>query len=215
SERGGILTNQVREEPYSVVLLDEVEKAHPYVLNLFLQVFDEGWLTDGRGKKVFFSDTIIVLTSNLGSDEFKKFVKPMGFLNDGKDVKSLSKSIMKEVEHSFSPEFLNRIDDIVVFTPLTRAEVSEIADLYLDSIRQSMLAYGKTLYVTPPALDKIVEEGFDQKYGARFLKRKIDDLVKIPVTLKWKEGDIFRVEVSGGSLTVMVEYAPDPEPAFM
>ncbi|MCX5910003.1 MAG: AAA family ATPase [Deltaproteobacteria bacterium] len=104
SERGGVLTNQVRDNPYTVVLLDEVEKAHPNVLNLFLQVFDEGFLTDGRGRKVYFSDTVIMLTSNLGSDEFKRFMKPLGFLLDTQQLDTVKKAILKEVENHFSPE---------------------------------------------------------------------------------------------------------------
>ncbi len=202
SERGGILTNMVKDEPYSVILLDEMEKAHPNVLNLFLQVFDEGWLTDGRGKKVYFSDAIIIMTSNLGADEFKRFVKPMGYLNDGEDVSGLKQNIMKEVERSFSPEFINRIDDVVVFSPLTREEVAEIAVMYIDRIRKDMEAHGKGLTVTPEALEILVEHGFSNKYGARFLKRKIDDLLKVPVTLKWKEGEDFTVEVVSGDIEV-------------
>ncbi|MBI5234467.1 MAG: ATP-dependent Clp protease ATP-binding subunit, partial [Deltaproteobacteria bacterium] len=115
SERGGILTNQVRDTPYSVVLMDEVEKAHPHVLNLFLQVFDEGWLTDGRGKKAYFSDSIIIMTSNLGADEFIRYMKPLGYLPDGEAVGSLKKNIITAVERTFPLEFLNRIDDMIVF----------------------------------------------------------------------------------------------------
>lgn len=213
SERGGILTNQVRENPYSVVLLDEVEKAHPYVINLFLQVFDEGWLTDGRGKRVYFSDTVIILTSNLGSDEFTKFLKPMGFLPDGQRIGTLKKGITKEVERTFSPEFLNRIDDIIVFSPLTRDEVCSITRMYLDRIRGHMAGYGKTLSITEEAVEKLVEEGYSQKYGARFLKRVVDDRVKTPVTLKWKEGVIFNIDVKDGALSV--EPSPAPLPALV
>jgi ATP-dependent Clp protease ATP-binding subunit ClpA len=202
SERGGILSTQIRENPYSVLLLDEVEKAHPHVLNLFLQVFDEGWLTDGRGKRVYFSDTVIIMTSNLGSDEFKKFIKPLGFLNDGKGVASLKAGIMKEVEAVFSPEFLNRIDDTIVFTPLTRDEVREIAIMYLDTIKGHMKEYGKELMVTEEAIDRLVDDGYSPKYGARFLKRVIDDKVKLPVTLKWKDGDLFRIDLIDGELSV-------------
>jgi len=126
SERGGVLTNQIKDNPYSVLLLDEMEKAHPNVLNLFLQVFDEGWLSDGRGKRVYFSDTVIIMTSNLGSDEFKKYVKPLGFMPDGQKTAELKDNIMKKVEDSFTPEFINRIDDIIVFTPLTEKEVADI-----------------------------------------------------------------------------------------
>jgi len=191
SERGGVLTNQIRDNPYTVVLLDEVEKAHPHVLNLFLQVFDEGFLTDGRGKKVYFSDTIIIMTSNLGSDEFKKFMKPMGFLHEGQQLGEIKKTIIKEVENHFSPEFLNRIDDIIVFAPLTREEVKEIARRYLARIQESLVNFGKDFQYTEAALDLIVEMGFSLKYGARFLKRRIDEKIKIPLTLHWKEGSKF------------------------
>ncbi len=191
SERGGVLTNQVRDNPYTVVLLDEVEKAHPHVLNLFLQVFDEGFLTDGRGKKVYFSDTIIIMTSNLGSDEFKKFMKPMGFLHEGQQIAEIKRTILREVENHFSPEFLNRIDDVIVFAPLTREEVKEIARRYLAHIQENLVHFGKDFQYTESALDLIVEIGFSLKYGARFLKRRIDEKIKIPLTLHWKEGSRF------------------------
>lgn len=202
SERGGLLTNQMRDNPYTVVLLDEVEKANSYVLNLFLQVFDEGWLTDGRGKRVYFSDAVIVMTSNLGSHEFKSLSKPMGFLTDTQALSSVKRAVMKEVENTFSPEFLNRIDDIIVFSPLTREEVKEIARMYLDRINQQMESKGKLMSVTEEAVDFLVNVGFSPKYGARFLKRAIDEKVKIPLTLKWKEGNEFLVDVRDGELWV-------------
>jgi len=202
SERGGILTNQVRENPYSVVLLDEVEKANPYVLNLFLQVFDEGWLTDGRGKRVYFSDTVIIMTSNLGSDEFKKFTKPMGFLPEGQKLGDLKKSIMKEVENTFSPEFLNRIDDIIIFSPLTREEVKRIAILYLSNIKRHMEENDKFLEISDAAVEALVDTGYSPKYGARFLKRHIDEKVKVLITLKWKEGSAFKVNAIDNEIVV-------------
>lgn len=202
SERGGILTNQVRENPYSVVLLDEVEKANPYVLNLFLQVFDEGWLTDGRGKRVYFSDTVIIMTSNLGSDEFRKFTKPLGFLPEGQKLGDLKKTIMKEVENTFSPEFLNRIDDIIVFSPLTREEVKKIAMIYLNNIKRHMEENGKTLEISDAAMDALVDTGYSPKYGARFLKRNIDERIKVPITLQWKEGSRFSIEAVGDEIVV-------------
>jgi ATP-dependent Clp protease ATP-binding subunit ClpA len=202
SERGGILTNQVRDNPYTVVLLDEVEKAHPHVLNLFLQVFDEGFLTDGRGRRVYFSDTVIIMTSNLGSDEFKRFLKPLGFLVDTQHLTEVKKAILKEVENHFSPEFLNRIDDIIVFSPLTREEVREITQRYLGRIRQSLASQGKSFVFTEAALESLVEIGFSLKYGARFLKRRIDERVKIPITLHWKEGSAFFVDAPNGQVTI-------------
>jgi len=202
SERGGILTNQVRDNPYTVVLLDEVEKAHPHVLTLFLQVFDEGFLTDGRGRRVYFSDTVIIMTSNLGSDEFKRFLKPLGFLVDTQHLTEVKKAILKEVENHFSPEFLNRIDDMIVFSPLTREEVREITQRYLGRIRQSLASQGKSFVFTEAALESLVEIGFSLKYGARFLKRRIDERVKIPITLHWKEGSAFFVDAPNGQVTV-------------
>jgi ATP-dependent Clp protease ATP-binding subunit ClpC len=202
SERGGILTNQIRDNPYTVVLLDEIEKAHTYVLNLFLQVFDEGFLTDGRGRKVYFSDAVIIMTSNLGSDEFKRFMKPLGFLVDTHHLTTVKKGVLREVENHFSPEFLNRIDDIIVFSPLTREEVKEITQRYLARIHQSLAAQEKSLQISESTLEALVEIGFSLKYGARFLKRRIDERVKIPITLHWKEGSRFSIDVVDGELTV-------------
>jgi ATP-dependent Clp protease ATP-binding subunit ClpA len=202
SERGGVLTNQVRDNPYTVVLLDEVEKANSHVLNLFLQVFDEGWLTDGRGKRVYFSDAVMIMTSNLGSNEFKNLNKSMGFLTDSQALSSVKRAVMKEVENTFAPEFLNRIDDIIVFSPLTKEEVKEIAKMYLDRINQQMKPMGKLMSITEEAVDYLVEVGFSPIYGARFLKRTIDERVKIPLTLKWKEGNEFIVDVKDGEIWV-------------
>ena len=213
SERGGLLTNPVRENPYSVVLLDEIEKAHPYVLNLFLQVFDEGWLTDGRGKRIYFSDTVIIMTSNLGADVFRKYVKPMGFLADGQKTETLKRDIVKEVGTTFSPEFMNRIDDVIVFAPLTRREVRSLAGMYLDRIRGHLNEYGKRLTITETAIDSLVEHGYNERYGARFLKRHIDEAVKVPITIKWKDGDLFGIDASEGGVTV--EVLTDGVPALV
>jgi ATP-dependent Clp protease ATP-binding subunit ClpA len=202
SERGGILTNQVRDNPYTVLLLDEMEKASYHVLNLFLQVFDEGFLTDGRGKRVYFSDAIIIMTSNLGSDEFKRFTQPLGFLSDPEEVSAVKQSVIKEVENSFSPEFLNRIDDIVVFSPLRLDEVKTIAARYLDRINHQMKEHGKELTFSESAGEYLAFKGFNIKYGARFLKRTIDELVKIPLTLRWKEKDKFAIDTEQGKLVI-------------
>src|SRR5437773_2261853 len=145
SERGGILTEQLRDDPYTVLLLDEVEKASPYLMNLFLQAFDEGWLTDGRGRRVYLSDAIVIMTSNLGSDSFKKYEKPLGFgTKTAGDFRAVKKEIMKAAEARFSPEFRNRIDEIVVFSPLTLDEVKQIAQLYLEKTRRQMKRQGRS-----------------------------------------------------------------------
>ncbi len=202
SSRGGLLTNQIKDNPYSVILLDEIEKASDQVFNLFLQVFDEGFLTDGRGKRVYFSDSVIIMTSNLGSHEFSKFTKPLGFIESDDMVKSLKGAINKEVENFFSPEFINRLDDVVIFSPLTKKEVRQIALIHIGTIKKTMAEYGKELAVTDEALDKLVETGYSTKFGARFLKRNIDDAVKVPLTLKWKDGDSFVADLIDGEVTV-------------
>src|SRR5262249_54232359 len=205
SERGGILTERLRDNPYTVLLLDEIEKASSYLLNLFLQAFDEGWITDGRGKKVYLSDAIVIMTSNLGSDNFKKYMKPLGFGRKSlADVDQISREVIKPAEERFSPEFRNRIDEIVVFSPLTQDEVKEIAELYLGTVKRQMRKQGKQIDVTDDAVDYLVEKGFSPAYGARFLKRTIDELVKLPITTRWKEGDRFDVNLTDGEIKITV-----------
>lgn len=203
SERGGILTEQLRENPYTVLLLDEVEKANPYLMNIFLQAFDEGWLTDGRGKKVYLSDAIVIMTSNLGSDNFKKYEKPLGFgMKSRGEMKEIKGDVMKAAETRFSPEFRNRIDEIVVFSPLVMDEVREIAKLYLGKIKRNMERQGKVVEVTEKALDTLTEKGFSPAYGARFLKRYIDQKVKLPITNAWKTARQFTVDAEDGEIVV-------------
>jgi ATP-dependent Clp protease ATP-binding subunit ClpC len=195
SERGGILTTQMRDNPYTVVLLDEMEKAHPHLQSLFLQVFDEGWLTDGRGKKVYFSDAIVIMTSNIGSHLFKSALQPLGYLNDRENVNVIKREVMKEMEKGFSPEFRNRVDEIIVFAPLTREQVRSIAEKYLTNLETTLREAGKNLIVTPEALDTLVSQGYNYAYGARFLKRSIDEKIKIPLTTQWNESDSFLAEL--------------------
>ena len=203
SERGGILTEQLRENPYTVLLLDEVEKASPYLMNLFLQAFDEGWLTDGRGKKVYLSDAIVIMTSNLGSDSFKKYEKPLGFGTKSKgEMREIKGEVMKAAEGRFSPEFRNRIDEIVVFSPLTMDEVREIAKIYLGKLKRQMERQGKLVEVTENALNLLTEKGYSHTYGARFLKRHIDEKVKLPITTAWKTSSRFSVDVDEGEIVV-------------
>ena len=203
SERGGILTEQLRENPYTVLLLDEVEKASPYLMNLFLQGFDEGWMTDGRGKKVYLSDAIVIMTSNLGSESFKKYERPLGF---GKktlgDVREVKHEVMKAAEQRFSPEFRNRIDEIVVFSPLTMDEVKDIALIYLGKLRRQMEKQGKTVEISERAIDLLTEKGFSPAYGARFLKRHIDEKVKLPITAMWKTATRFTVDTEDGEVKI-------------
>jgi ATP-dependent Clp protease ATP-binding subunit ClpC len=205
SERGGILTERLRENPYTVLLLDEVEKASPYLMNIFLQGFDEGWLTDGRGRRVYLSDAIVIMTSNLGSDSFKKYEKPLGFgTKTPGDFRAINNEVMKAAEMRFSPEFRNRIDEIVVFSPLTMDEVKQIAQLYLEKTRRQMKRQGKSFEITDQAINLVTEKGYSMKYGARFLKRFIDERVKLPITTMWKDGSNFIVDAEDGEVVTRV-----------
>ena len=145
SERGGILTNQLKDNPCTVVLLDEVEKASPSLLNLFLQAFDEGWITDGRGKRVYLSDAIVIMTSNAGSEHFRKLQSPMGFRSGSMPVDQVQSEINRELERRFSPEFRNRIDQVVLFQPLTKDEVRQIALKYIDQVTTTLKRWNKTV----------------------------------------------------------------------
>ena len=202
SERGGFLTNQLKDTPCSVVLLDEIEKASPSLLNLFLQAFDEGWLTDGRGKRVYLSDAVIIMTSNAGSEHFRKLSSPMGFRSGQMPLDQVQADVNRELERRFPPEFRNRIDQGVLFQPLTSDEVRQIALKYLDEVAATLRRSGKTLVVEPAALDKLVIDGYSVAYGARFLKRLIDDAIKLPLSQHWKETNSFRATVRDGQLVV-------------
>ena len=203
SERGGILTEQLRDNPYTVLLLDEVEKASPYLMNIFLQAFDEGWLTDGRGKRVYLSDAIVIMTSNLGSENFKRYEKPLGFGQKTLgDVIQIKGDVMKAAETRFTPEFRNRIDEIIIFSPLTMDEVRDIAKIYLGKLKRKMESQGKLVEVSDAALDLLTEKGFSPAYGGRFLKRHIDQKVKLPITNEWKMGMRFVVEAEDGEIVV-------------
>jgi ATP-dependent Clp protease ATP-binding subunit ClpA len=212
SERGGVLTNQLKDNPYCVVLLDEVEKASPNTLNLFLQAFDEGWMTDGRGKRVYLSDAVIIMTSNLGAENFRKLTSPMGFLSKTVGVTQVEGEVMRELERRFPPEFRNRIDEVVLFAPLTHDEVREIARHYLDSVKITLMKSGKTIEVSDEALELVVVRGYSMAYGARFLKRFIDEQIKLPISAQWKSGMHFDVKVKDGELVVEPTVAKLPTP---
>jgi ATP-dependent Clp protease ATP-binding subunit ClpC len=206
SAQGGVLTNQLRDTPYSVVLLDEVEKASPSLLNVFLQAFDEGWATDGRGKRVYLSDAVIIMTSNIGSENFRKLTSPLGFLNRTAGVEQVQGEVLRELERRFPPEFRNRIDEVVLFAPLTHDEVRAIARNYMQKVTLTLGRAGKTIDVSDDALEVIVAKGYNMAFGARFLKRFIDEHIKLPISAHWKEGSHFEVRVQNGDLHV--EAAP-------
>jgi ATP-dependent Clp protease ATP-binding subunit ClpA len=207
SERGGVLTNQLKDSPYSVVLLDEVEKASTNMLNVFLQAFDEGWMTDGRGKRVYFSDAIVIMTSNIGSECFRKLSSPLGFFSKQIGVEQVQGEIARELERRFSPEFRNRIDEVVVFRPLLKDEVRQIALQQITKIECALAKSGRTLKVTPEALEQLVTDGYSLAYGARFLKRAIETRIKLPISQHWADGDEFTANVREGRLEIDVTRA--------
>jgi ATP-dependent Clp protease ATP-binding subunit ClpC len=204
SERGGVLTNQLKDHPYSVVLLDEVEKASPSMLNVFLQAFDEGWITDGRGKRVYLSDAIVIMTSNIGSECFRKLSNPLGFYSKAVEVQQVQGEITRELERRFTPEFRNRIDEVVIFRPLSRDEVRAIAIQQIAKVERALSRSGRSLRVTPEAVEHLVTEGYSLAYGARFLKRVIETRIKLPISQRWAEGTAFLATVQGGRLEIEV-----------
>jgi len=175
-EEGGQLTEKVRRKPYSIVLLDEIEKAHPDVFNILLQVFDDGHLTDGLGRTVDFKNTIIIMTSNVGSRQLKDFGQGIGF-STATRKESYSKDAQKTIEDAlnkqFSPEFINRIDDTVIFKPLERTDIHKIIDLEIKHVYQRMSDLGIAFEISDAVKDFIAEKGWSQQYGARPLKRTI------------------------------------------
>src|SRR5687767_4309298 len=202
SERGGVLTNQLRDTPCCVVLLDEIEKASPLLLNLFLQAFDEGWLTDGRGRRVYLSDAVVIMTSNVGSEHFRKLQSPLGFRSGQMRMEEVQSEVRRELEKRFSPEFRNRIDEVVVFEPLSKEQVRRIAEMHIDVITATLRQAGKSLVIGPGVLDALVTEGHNVSFGARFLKRVIDDRLKLPLSQQWKAGSGFLVSMKEGAIVV-------------
>jgi ATP-dependent Clp protease ATP-binding subunit ClpC len=204
-EEGGQLTEKVRRKPYSVVLLDEIEKAHPDVFNILLQVLDDGILTDGLGRKVDFRNTIIIMTSNIGVRDLKDFGAGIGFANKAKNdnmddvVKSTIQSALKK---AFSPEFLNRLDDVVVFNSLTKEHIFKIIDISLGKLFARITDLGYKIELTDKAKEFLAEKGYDQQYGARPLNRAIQKYLEDAVAeeiLKGdlSEGDIILADYSG------------------
>ncbi|MCM1501846.1 MAG: ATP-dependent Clp protease ATP-binding subunit [Bacteroidales bacterium] len=182
-EDGGQLSERVRRKPYSVVLLDEIEKAHPDIFNLLLQVMDEGRLTDSNGRAVSFRNTILIMTSNVGSREIEEYGNGVGFTTAGRDVNLNRKSILeKAVKKVFPPEFVNRIDEQVFFSPLEREDIGKIIDIELKDLRQRVSSTGYRLNVTPAAKRLVADSGYDPKFGARPLKRAVQRYIEDPVS---------------------------------
>jgi ATP-dependent Clp protease ATP-binding subunit ClpA len=171
-------------------------------LNLFLQAFDEGWLTDGRGKRVYLSDAVVIMTSNLGAEHFRKLTSPLGFLSRTVGVKQVQGEVMRELERRFPPEFRNRIDEVVLFAPLTHDEVRQISKIYLQQVTLTLAKAGKTISMSDEAVEAIVVQGYSMAFGARFLKRVIDERIKLPISARWKEGSHFEISVKDGQILV-------------
>ena len=176
-DEGGQLTEAVRRKPYSVVLFDEIEKAHPDVFNILLQVLDDGRLTDNKGRLVNFKNTIIIMTSNMGSNVIRDNFSKMTPENRTETIETTKNEVLEMLKQTIRPEFLNRIDEIIMFTPLNEAEIEEIVGLQINSIKKMLARNGVTLEVTPAALHYLAEEGYDPEFGARPVKRAIHRLV--------------------------------------
>ena len=203
-EEGGQLTEHVRRRPYSVVLLDEVEKAHPDVFNVLLQVLDDGRLTDGKGRTVNFNNTVIIMTSNVGSVDINRF-GAIGFslTHDSSDSnRDMRQTLMDQLRREFRPEFLNRVDDIIVFNQLGKEHLGEIFNLQLEYVHKLLEHKGIRLDVTPAARELVLKEGYHQEFGARPLRRAIQRLIQDPLALRilngeFGEGDVVIVDADG------------------
>ena len=198
-EEGGYLTERVRRRPYSLILLDEIEKAHADVFNILLQVLDDGRLTDGHGRTVDFRNTVLVMTSNLGSEAIQALAEEGRF-------EAIRSTVMGVVAQHFRPEFINRVDDIVVFQPLSREQVREIAGIQFEVLKQRLADQDIDLTLTDGAIEALVEEGYDPVYGARPLKRVIQKRVENPLASRllagdFGPGDTIRVAFHEGAFT--------------
>jgi len=215
-DEGGQLTEQVRRRPYSVLLFDEIEKAHADVFNALLQVLDDGRMTDGQGRTVSFKNTVIVMTSNVGTQMVEK--NTIGFSALGKDPTGdgLRKRLLDALRHEFRPEFLNRIDDIIVFNTLTREHLSKIVDIQLGNVGKMLKDRKLKLSVSPAAKDTIIAEGYDPQFGARPMRRAIQRLVQDPLALRllngdFLEGETIEVDAQPGAAELQFEKVDQPE----
>ena len=183
-EEGGQLTEKIRRKPYSVILLDEIEKAHPDVFNMLLQVLDDGFLTDSLGRKIDFRNTIIIMTSNIGARQVKEFGQGVGFGTSARlaqseaNEKSIVENALKKV---FAPEFLNRIDDVITFNPLSKEDIFKIIDIELSKLYSRINDLGYHVELSEKAKNFIADKGYDKQYGARPLKRAIQKYIEDPL----------------------------------
>jgi ATP-dependent Clp protease ATP-binding subunit ClpB len=214
-DEGGQLTEQVRRRPYSVLLFDEIEKAHPEVFNALLQVLDDGRMTDGQGRTVSFKNTVIVMTSNVGTSMVEKNTIGFSALGKDKEGDDRRKRLLDALRHSFRPEFLNRIDDIIVFNTLSRDNLSRIVDIQLDNVSKMLKDRKLKMVVTPAAKDAIIAEGYDPQFGARPMRRAIQRLVQDPLAQKlirgdFLEGDTVEVDAQPGATDLLFKKVDQP-----
>jgi ATP-dependent Clp protease ATP-binding subunit ClpC len=211
-EEGGQLTEKVRRNPYSIILFDEIEKAHPDVFNLLLQVLDEGQLTDSDGRTVDFKNTIIIMTSNAGTRQLKEFGQGVGFTTSARalDTKYSEGIIKKALQKTFSPEFLNRIDEVIIFDSLSKESITKIIDIELAKVTKRIANLGITINVTDAAKEQMIKEGYDVQYGARPLKRTIQKYVEDKIaefivnTEESLEGKTVTIDAENAKITVGV-----------
>jgi ATP-dependent Clp protease ATP-binding subunit ClpB len=208
-EEAGQLTEAVRRKPYSVVLFDEIEKAHPEVLNVLLQVLDDGRLTDGKGRTIDFKQTVVIMTSNIGSHFIAERAKAEGDIDEG-----TRRLVMDTVQGHFRPEFLNRVDEIIIFHPLGRQHLSRIVDIQLSRLVGRLAERKIRVELSDSAKQLLIEEGYDPVYGARPLKRTIQRRILDPLAMKvlqgdFSEGDLVRIDAEGGEL----RFTRQPQPA--
>jgi ATP-dependent Clp protease ATP-binding subunit ClpC len=202
-EEGGQLTERVRRKPYSVILLDEIEKAHPDIYNILLQVLDDGQLTDGLGRKVDFKNTLIIMTSNIGVRQLKDFGEGVGFATASRvqNQDEANKAVIeKALKRTFSPEFLNRIDDIVIFNSLTKEHIFQIIDILMKGVMKRLTNLGFSLELTESAKSFIADKGYDQQFGARPLHRAIQKYLEDPLAeeilnMHVKAGDVLEADL--------------------
>jgi ATP-dependent Clp protease ATP-binding subunit ClpC len=212
-EEAGQLTEQVRRRPYSVLLFDEIEKAHPDIFNILLQILDDGRLTDAQGRTVDFKNAVVIMTSNLGADRIQQYAR------QGGDFDELRDELMEALRQNFRPEFINRIDDIIVFRALDDVQLAEITKLLLDKLVRRMRAQRIEVEFTDEAVQLLAREGYDPEFGARPLRRTIQRLVenelsRMVLDESVKEGDKIVVEAEGDELRFEVESgAAELEPA--
>jgi len=202
-EEGGQLTEKVRRKPYSVILLDEIEKAHPDIYNILLQVLDDGQLTDGLGRRVDFKNSLIIMTSNIGSRQLKDFGEGVGFATASRteNADENNKAVIeKALKRTFSPEFLNRIDDVVIFNSLTKEHIFEIIDILMKGVMKRLVTLGFSLELTEEAKSFIADKGYDHQFGARPLHRAIQKYLEDPLAeeilnMNVKAGDILLADL--------------------